>query len=118
MTSRGLIDYYKLVGMKSTEKYYNFDCPDCNSKNIQLKPVEIVYRSVNENNDIKDIQIRNYLNKLPLLQDAILMASRVEGMLISDCQSCNMKNRIFQKIDNKQVRQWVRKNLGKTPLFL
>jgi len=98
------------------KEFFKFICPDCQSKNIDLRSLKYANRpDIIDNSDLpKKEAVR--LNHLLTLKESIMKTEK-EDLLVC-CNNCKMANRIKEDILRKDLRKWLRKNYGQTILCL
>ena len=120
MSSRGQTHYDKLRKLETTETFFNFKCPSCKSKSIELSPLDICYRKeIIDNSDIENKKVRKYYDNLPTIQEALMLATSKEtSSLLCHCNSCTTIERISSKVVASDLRRWIKKTIGEKPMIL
>jgi len=95
---------------KNCKEFFKFVCPDCQSKNIDLRSLKHAHKpEIIDNSDLPKKEATR-LNNLPNLKESILKSEK-EDLLVC-CNSCKKANRIKGDILKKDLRKWLRKNYG------
>ncbi len=85
-------------------------CEDCGSKKILLKPVGIVWRPDDvDNNDIPVELWKKHLDKLDVLAQTVFDHAE-DGNFYVDCSSCGHCE-IVKDWTTVEIRAWVRTNM-------
>lgn len=106
--STSLDNFPKLKDVTPEGPLFNLKCPECSSKNIELKPISVNWRNQESNQDLGKAVSRFYDN-LPTLQEAIIIAiSQQKGILVS-CHDCKKVNSVLEHVERTKVGRWLDK---------
>lgn len=120
MSSVGQTHYDKLRKLETSETLFDFKCPNCKSKDIDISPLDICYRKeIISNEDIKNEKVRKYYDNLPTIQEALLIMSNKDTYsLLCHCKACKETERIGDKVVMGPLRRWIKKTIGEKPMIL
>lgn len=115
-----MIKYDKLKNVETEEKLFNFKCPECNVNgfekgNFDINPLGISWKpDLIDNSDIKNKTVRQSLDNLPTLREALekVMSDKVDSSNLSIyCNHCKTELTIRDKIKKSDIRKWMNNNL-------
>jgi len=104
------------VTIPRNNEYYNFLCPNCNSKNIRVIPIGISYTTtIVNNNDIANTQFKIGYTKMPHISEVL---ENPDVIKICECNSCKIKSRITKVINIQDLKKYLRKNNIEKPMVI
>lgn len=114
-----MLIYDKLMNIETDEKFFEFICPCCKTNGMEenawsISPIGVSWKNAEISNDDLPTVLKIGYNSLPTLRQAILIAhERInEGKYLDiECNKCKTHVPIWNKIDTKDLRQWLNINL-------
>lgn len=101
-------NFDKLKDIKEEDLSFCFSCFKCKSKNIDLNPLNVCFKTEGINNSDLPLKQRKYYDLLPIKRDAIL-STLDNGEVHLTCLDCPFSIRLPKNVPRSLLKKWLLK---------